>query len=128
MRQAYKIIATAKHGVLGFGRGYARLLEVAGLPIRINTLMPSWTTTNVLPQMDALLKGVSVEAQATSVVARAVAQMMVDTSRHGDVIYVSDGKYTEIEKAVLAPAYETIKGDGPSDDEVLKRILELAGQ
>lgn len=60
-------------------------------------------------------------------VARCVVSMMVDASRHGDVIYVSDGKYTEIEKTVLAPAYNTVKGHGnPSDDEVLKRIFAFA--
>jgi hypothetical protein len=90
--------------------------------------MPSWTTTNVLPNMDGIMKGISHEAQTPLVVARCVAYLMADTSRHGNVIYVSDGKYTEIEKTVLWPAYETIKGEGnPSDDEVLKRIFALAG-
>jgi hypothetical protein len=51
---------------------------------------------------------------------------MTDKSRHGDVIFVSEGKYKEIEKAVLAPAYESIKGEGPSDDDVLAKILALA--
>jgi hypothetical protein len=52
--------------------------------------------------------------------------MMADSARHGEVIYVSDGKYSEIEKAVLWPAYESIKGEGnPSDDEILRRILAL---
>jgi hypothetical protein len=77
--------------------------------------------------MDDLMKGAAHEAQSTLVVARCVAYMMVDASRHGEVIYVSDGEYTEIEKAVLWPAYESIKGEGnPSDDEVLRRILALA--
>ena len=54
---------------------------------------------------------------------------MVDASRQGNVIYVSDGTYKEIEKAVLGPAYESIKGEeNPSDDEILKRIFSLAGQ
>ncbi|KAL3421927.1 short-chain dehydrogenase [Phlyctema vagabunda] len=119
--------STAKHGVLGFGRGLARLVDAAGLPIRVNTLMPSWTTSNVLPNLEDLMKGVSHESQPSLVVARAAAHLMVDTSRNGDVIFVSDGKYKEIEKTVLAPAYETIKGAGnPSDDEILKRILGLA--
>lgn len=76
------------------------------------------------------MKGISHEAQAPLVVARLAAYLMVDGSRHGDVIYVSDGKYTEIEKTVLWPAYETIKGEGnPTDDEILKRILaQVAGQ
>ena len=59
-------------------------------------------------------------------VARAAAYLMTDKSRHGDVVFVSDGKYKEIEKAVLAPAYESIKGEGPSDDDVLAKILALA--
>ncbi|KAF8849497.1 NAD(P)-binding protein [Acephala macrosclerotiorum] len=119
--------STAKHGVLGFGRGYSRLMEAAGLPIRINTLMPSWTTTNLLPDIPGLMKGVNHEAQPGLVVARAAAYLMVDTSRQGEVVFVCDGKYTEIEKAVLAPAYETIKGvENPSDDEILKRMLGLA--
>lgn len=60
-------------------------------------------------------------------VARAVAYLMVDKSRHGDVIFVADGKYKEIEKAVLEPAYESIKGEGPSDDDVLAKVFALAG-
>jgi hypothetical protein len=50
---------------------------------------------------------------------------MVDKSRHGDLIFACDGKYTEIEKAVLAPAYATIKGDGLSDDAVLAKVMAL---
>ncbi|KAG4442365.1 hypothetical protein IFR05_002143 [Cadophora sp. M221] len=119
--------STAKHGVLGFGRGYARLMEVAGLPIRINTLMPSWTATNLLPNLPALMNGAKHPAQSGMVVARAAAYLMVDGSRQGDVVYVDAGKYTEIEKAVLAPAYDTIKGgaEHPSDDEIMRRISAL---
>jgi hypothetical protein len=77
--------------------------------------------------MDLIMKGISLEVQEPLVVARAVAYLMVDPSRHGEVIYVSDGKYKEIEKAVLWPALENIKGEGnPSDDEVLERIMEFA--
>ncbi|KAH8588982.1 putative hydroxyacyl dehydrogenase [Bisporella sp. PMI_857] len=118
--------STAKHGVLGFGRGYARLVEVSGLPIRINTLMPSWTSTNVLPNVEGIMKAVSHESQPCLVIARAVAYLFLDASRHGEVIFIADGKYQEIEKSVLAPAYETIKGAGnPSDDEILRRIFAL---
>ena len=78
--------------------------------------------------MDGIMKGISHEAQAPLVVARCVAYLMADTSRHGNVIYVSNGKYAEIENTVVWPAYETIKGEvNPSDDEVLKRIFALAG-
>jgi NAD(P)-dependent dehydrogenase (short-subunit alcohol dehydrogenase family) len=121
--------ATAKHGVLGFGRGLARLAEIAGLPIRINTLTPSWTTSNVLPGLEDLMKGISHVPQPAVVVARAAAYLMNDASRQGNVVYVADGKYKEIEKTVLYPAYETILGQGnPSDDDVLKRLLEEAAK
>lgn len=59
-------------------------------------------------------------------VARAAVYLMADESRHGDVIFVCGGKYKEVEKAVLAPAYESIKGEGPSDDDVLAKIFALA--
>ena len=112
---------------MGFGRGFARLIYAAGLPIRVNTLAPSWTATQVLPDLKDLLAAVSQSCQPTSVVARAVAYLMADKTRHGDVIFVCEGKYTEIEKAVLAPAYESIKGDSLSDDEVLAKVLALGG-
>jgi NAD(P)-dependent dehydrogenase (short-subunit alcohol dehydrogenase family) len=120
--------STAKHGVLGFARGYQRLVESAGLPIRINTLTPSWTSTQVLPNLEGIMKAVSHESQPTVVVARAAVYLMADKSRNGDVIYVQNGKYSEIEHAVLAPAFQTILGKGnPSDDEILKRIFALSG-
>lgn len=100
-------------------------MEVAGLPIRINTLMPSWTTTNLLPDIPGIMKGISHQAQDGLVVARAAAYLMVDASRQGNAVFVGDGKYKEIENAVLLPAYNSIKGDGPSDDEILGRILAL---
>ncbi|RYN59886.1 hypothetical protein AA0114_g1248 [Alternaria tenuissima] len=117
--------STAKAGVLGFGRSFALLVEAAGLPIRVNTLAPSWTATQVLPNLKGLLDAVSENCQSTAVVARAAVYLMADKSRRGDLIFVCDGKYTEIEKSVLAPAYATIKGDGPSDDAVLAKVMAL---
>lgn len=52
---------------------------------------------------------------------------MVDKSRHGELIFASDGKFTEIEKSILAPAYEKIKGESSlSDDAVLAKVMALA--
>ncbi|KAH7395308.1 hypothetical protein DE146DRAFT_104167 [Phaeosphaeria sp. MPI-PUGE-AT-0046c] len=117
--------STAKAGVIGFGRSFARLVEVAGLPVRVNTLAPSWTATQVLPDLKTLLDAVDVSCQSPDVVARAVAYLMASRTRHGDLIFVCNGKYTEIEKAVLAPAYDTIKGDSLSDDAVLAKVMAL---
>lgn len=117
--------ASAKAGVLGFGRSIQRSIKASGLPIRVNTLAPSWTSTQVLPGLDDIMKAISHQAQPTLVVARSVAYLMATKDREGDLIYVSDGKYAEIEHSILAPAYAKIKGDGPSDDEILRRILAL---
>ncbi|KAM5342203.1 hypothetical protein ACJ41O_015234 [Fusarium nematophilum] len=117
--------ATAKHGVLGFGRGLVPLIEAAKLPIRVNSLAPSWTDSNVLPALKNLLESINVEVQAASVVARGAALLMADTSRNGHLIHVQQGKYKEIDEAVLLPTFEAIKGDNyPSEDEVLRRLAE----
>ncbi|KAH6611916.1 hypothetical protein C7974DRAFT_370108 [Boeremia exigua] len=119
--------ATAKSGVLGFGRGLAVVLEAAKLPVRLNMLAPSWTVTQVLPDLGNLLKAVDYEAQSAEAVARAAVYLLGDGERHGDVVFVGHGKYREIEKAIMRPAYLAVKGDGPSDDEVLAKILALEG-
>lgn len=90
-------------------------------------LCPSWTSTQVLPNIQDILKAVQYDSQAPSVVARAAIYLMLNASKHGDVVFINDGKYKDIEKSVLRPSYESIKGDGPSDDEILKRIFALSG-
>jgi hypothetical protein len=52
---------------------------------------------------------------------------MATKSRNGDLLFVCDGKYSEIEKSILAPAYESIKGTSLSDDAVLAKVMALAG-
>ncbi|KAM3070180.1 hypothetical protein ACMFMG_003781 [Clarireedia jacksonii] len=117
---------SAKAGTLGFGRGYALLMANANLPIRVNVLAPSWTSTQVFPDVAGVMALVSHRSQEPLVVARAAAYFMVDVDRNGDVVYVADGKYKEVDKAILMPAYEAIRGKGnPSDDEILGRIYGL---
>ncbi|TEY73582.1 hypothetical protein BOTCAL_0076g00140 [Botryotinia calthae] len=117
--------SAAKAGVLGFGRSIQRSIKAAKLPIRVNTLAPSWTSTQVLPGLDDIMAAISHKAQSCDVVARSAAFLMATTDREGDLLFVSDGRITEIEQSILAPAYATIKGDGPSDDEIFERILGL---
>ncbi|ORY60842.1 uncharacterized protein BCR38DRAFT_459805 [Pseudomassariella vexata] len=117
---------TAKHGVLGFMRGILQVIDQSQLPVRVNTLAPSWTDTAVLPNLKEIMQGLGLEAQPGSAVARAAAYMMVDASRQGQVIYCAHGKYKEVDEAVLLPAYDAIKGEGNiSDDEALKRIMQV---
>ncbi|KAF4468004.1 (-)-trans-carveol dehydrogenase [Fusarium albosuccineum] len=119
--------ATGKHGVLGFGRGLVPLLEEFQPPIRINTLVPSWTDSDVLPSLKSQLNDINIKVQPASVVARCAASLMADTSMNGRVVHVQRGKYTEVDEAILLPAYERINGDDdPSEDEVLKRLMEAA--
>ncbi|RBA12928.1 hypothetical protein FPRO05_13982 [Fusarium proliferatum] len=117
--------ATAKHGVLGFGRGLIPRLQEAQLPIRVNILAPSWTDSNVLPSLKSLLEDIHVEVQPASTVARCAAYLMADTSRNGQLIHVQRGKYKEVDEAVLLPAYRRINGGSPSEDEVLRRLEEV---
>ncbi|KAH7464362.1 hypothetical protein FOMA001_g17734 [Fusarium oxysporum f. sp. matthiolae] len=118
--------ATAKHGVLGFGRALVARLEAAQLPtpIRVNTLAPSWTDSNILPSLKSLLNEINVEVQPASVVARCAAYLMADTSRNGQLIHVQRGKYAEVDEALLLPMYRRINGDSLSEDDVLGRLEE----
>lgn len=80
----------------------------------------------MLPDLNGLLKAVNYEAQSTEVVARAAAYLMVDEQRNGDVLFVCEGRYREIERSILAKAYDEVRGGGETDDEVLARIMALA--
>lgn len=53
--------ATAKGAVLNFARGLHPLLAAAGLPIRVNTLAPTWTDSSVLPGLKELGEKIEVE-------------------------------------------------------------------
>ncbi|KAK7911968.1 hypothetical protein PG985_014449 [Apiospora marii] len=117
--------STAKHGVIGFGRCLTTLTKAAQLPIRVNTLAPTWTDSSVLPNLRGLMEKIGVEIQPASAVARAAALLMADTSRHGNLLHVSCGKYKEIDDAVLLPAFDTIKGDYPGEDDVLERLMAV---
>ncbi|KAK1671810.1 short-chain dehydrogenase [Colletotrichum godetiae] len=118
--------STAKHAVLGFGRGLIPLIASANLPIRVNTLAPTWADSSVLPDLKGLMAKIGVEIQTAEAVARGAAYLMADASRNGNVIHVQLGKYKEIDEAILLPAFESIKGpDYPGEDEVLRRLTEL---
>ncbi|EXA31550.1 hypothetical protein FOVG_17171 [Fusarium oxysporum f. sp. pisi HDV247] len=116
---------TAKHGVLGFGRALIPRLAAAQLSIRVNTLSPSWTDTNLVPCVKNLLSDINVEVQPASAVARCAAYLMADTSRNGQLIYVQHGKYAEVD-SILLGKYSAINGRFPSKDDVLRLLEETA--
>ncbi|KAK9419725.1 hypothetical protein SUNI508_07211 [Seiridium unicorne] len=119
--------STAKHGALGLGRSLTALINAAGLPIRVNTLAPAWTDSQVLPNLKVMMEAIGVAVQPASSVARGAALVMVDSSRHGNVIYIEQGKYKEIDDAILLPAHaKSIISEGyPLEDEVLARLMAL---
>ncbi|KAI1344503.1 NAD(P)-binding protein [Xylariaceae sp. FL0016] len=119
--------STAKHGVLGFGRGLVPVLSQSKLPIRVNTLAPAWTESQVLPNLKGLMAAIDVEIQPALAVAKGAVYMMADKSKLGDLLYIQKGKYKEIDASVLQPAVQSIRGaDYPSEDEVLRRLEVLA--
>ena len=66
------------------------------VPIRVNAVAPAWTETAILPSevMQSIKKG---EYQSPDVVARSVVLLMADRERHGDLLYVDRGRFTELE-------------------------------
>ncbi|OAP56469.1 hypothetical protein AYL99_09648 [Fonsecaea erecta] len=119
---------TSKHSVLGFQRGLLPQLRVRHLDkIRINSIAPNWTRTNLL---DAeWLESIGVRFQEPKAVARAVCMLASDQSRNGEVIYVENGAYREIEKEALAFSYQLCNtlAEGNShaqDEEVFEQIFK----
>lgn len=53
--------ATAKGAAHAYARGLHPLLAAAGLPIRVNTLAPSWAESAVLPGMKELMAKLGIE-------------------------------------------------------------------
>jgi NAD(P)-dependent dehydrogenase (short-subunit alcohol dehydrogenase family) len=86
----------AKHGVLGIIRGLVHKLEAEG-KIRLNAVAPSWTRTGMAPMK--IIQAMGVPVQSPEAVAQNVVLLFADERRHGEVIYSSQGKFWEINKA-----------------------------
>lgn len=119
--------AAAKHAVLGLMRGCVPLLQSHGLAdkIRVNCIAPSWTATGLMAE--GLSDTVGKKSQTPHSVARSVALLMADQQRTGELVYIAEGKFREIDQAVLLRTVEKdIFGSDLSDNEVLMRIQALA--
>ncbi|KAK0265055.1 hypothetical protein LTR29_003443 [Friedmanniomyces endolithicus] len=114
---------TAKHGVLGFMRGMVPNLERSGLPLRINALAPGWTETGMVPK--GVIEAAGQATQSPDVVARSVALLMADESYQGKLIYSNEGKYWEIEDAMLKTVVDIM---GANDDAVMDKVMKMAAQ
>ncbi|OCL10673.1 NAD(P)-binding protein [Glonium stellatum] len=93
------------------------------LPIRLNAVSPSWTDTSIVPRI--LFESLGHPVQSSEIVARSIALLMVDVSRHGQLIYSANGKHKEIEESMLGHVAEMLGVDGSSSDEkVYQKVAE----
>ncbi|KAK3117312.1 hypothetical protein LTR53_001429 [Teratosphaeriaceae sp. CCFEE 6253] len=100
---------SAKHAVLGLQRGIVPNLEKSGLPLRMNSVAPSWTVTGLVPK--GLVEAAGHGTQTPDVVARSVALLMADASRQGQVIE-SDGVDDIVEKMMEVAQRQPKQGKG----------------
>ncbi|TKA80005.1 hypothetical protein B0A55_02086 [Friedmanniomyces simplex] len=114
---------TAKHGVLGFMRGMVPNLEGSGLPLRINSLAPGLTETGMVPK--GVVEAAGHATQSPDVVARSVALLMADETYQGKLIYSDQGKYWEMEDAMLKTVADIM---GAGDDSIMEKIMKMAAQ
>lgn len=114
----------AKHGVLGLMRGLTTILQ-PDIPIRVNAISPSWTTTGLVPE-GIVEKIGGIPQQPPHVVARSVAILMADTERSGQLIYSVQGKYSEAEETLLRAAKEIV-GDNNEDLVMAKLLKAMSG-
>lgn len=114
----------SKHGILGFVRGMRSSPQLAGIPIRINAITPSWTETALFPRELIVAAGGVVQTAAE--VAPSAALLMVDQERTGQVVYSEAGRMWEIEDAVLLPAALAVRLPGSQTlDQTLIRAMGL---
>ncbi|KAI1294456.1 short chain dehydrogenase [Xylaria venustula] len=120
--------AVSKHGTVGLMRGLHAALTAQNLPVRVNALAPSWTSTGMV--MDELFKQFGIYTQPAAAVARAVAKLMADESRRGQLIHIDHGLYKEIDETLLRTFDSFSHKDTTSEDETLglvaPRMKELA--
>lgn len=109
---------SAKHAILGLMRGLVPALQ-PDIPIRVNCIAPSWTTTGLVPE-GLVEKVAGIGTQTPAVVARSVAILMADGKRNGQLIYSVAGSYSEAEDVLLKAAAHIV-GDA-NEDLVMEKL------
>lgn len=100
--------ASAKHGVLGLVRGLSSAIGPGtDIPIRINSIAPSWTNSGLVNE--ALCAKAGVASQGPEIPARSALVLMADKSRHGEMIHSGQGKYFELESHLLRAADDVLQ-------------------
>ncbi|PLB49918.1 NAD(P)-binding protein [Aspergillus steynii IBT 23096] len=113
--------ATAKHGVLGLIRGLTEDTTSLG-GVRLNAVAPSWTDTGMVPK--TLLESVGARVQDAVAVARAVATLFGDDQRHGQLVYIWDGRYFELNssKGGMLDSVDRMLPEMVSEGEAMVRL------
>ena len=88
--------------------------SIHDLNIRVNTIAPYFTDSNMTPL--EVLREAGVNVQTPEVVALSVALLAVDEKRHCQTIYSEAGLYREIEESVMAHTTELLTLSDEAND------------
>lgn len=77
------------------------------IPVRINGIAPGWTNTGIVSE--ALCAKAGVPSQGPEIPARSALILMADSSRHGEMIHSSEGKYFELESHLLRATNDVLQ-------------------
>ena len=89
----------AKHGVIGLVRSLRDTLREEGL-VRANVVAPWFTLTPFTAEVAGLWQANGLPVNTPEDVARAIAFLALNVEYHGKSLFVSNGKYTELEDNV----------------------------
>ncbi|KAI1150403.1 short chain dehydrogenase [Nemania diffusa] len=106
---------TSKHGTIGLMRGMHAALTAQSLPVRVNAVAPSWTSSSIVREPDFARAGVY--TQAPGAVARAALGLMADGGRRGHLVHVDHGVCREVDEAVMLPAYDALLHEGTMNED-----------
>lgn len=91
--------------------------------IRVNGIAPSWTATGIANEEVVVKVGLGV--QGAEVPALSTALLMADDSRQGHLLYSANGKFTEIDEAILLRALESdvLDKNQPGENDILGKMF-----
>ncbi|KAG6356498.1 hypothetical protein INS49_015886 [Diaporthe citri] len=113
---------SAKHGVHGLVRGLvSEIGPETDIPVRLNGIAPSWTITGLVNE--ALCAKAGVPAQGPEIAARSALILMADSSRHGEIIHSSQGKYFELESHLLRATNDILQ-EAPTVEPVTRSLSD----
>ena len=101
--------------------------NMAGGKVRINCVTPLWTATGIVPK-ELLETKLGMKIQGPEAVAKSAMLLMADESRRGQTIYSRQGRFKEMDRALLGKAVELLEqgeGDGPKNEEEGRKMMDV---